>query len=310
MRSSGGQVLPAYREDGQMSMGGANSTQRESIMPIEIDRRANLSLAEFEGRYVSSSLPVILTDATRHWPARNKWNLDYFESRFDTKQVHFDNKTWRVGELIRQLKSGTGEGRVPYLKMVKLDEQFPELWSDVGTLALAGNNRLQSKLLPESMQIKKGIVAVFIGNKGSGFRTLHWDYSHLHVFISQIVGDKEVVLFNPQDTPYVYPNPSSENTSLLPDPFEVNTDEFPEFRHAQPIRVSLKEGETLFLPAGWWHATYIEHANIAIAESTLDRFNWHQRKDWYLKQFRNAGVPWLKRAALNVYLSVVDKLIR
>lgn len=266
-------------------------------------------MKEFETRYASKSVPVLLTDATAHWPARKKWNLDYFEAKFNEKAVRFDNREWKVGDFVRELKASNRDV-VPYLKMVKLDEQLPELWSDVGDLALARNNRLQSRLLPRSMRIMKGIVAVFVGTKGSGFRTLHWDYSYLHVFISQICGDKDAVLFRPEDTPYLYPKPETENLSLLPDPFHVDLEKFPEFKHAQPIRITIREGETLFLPGGWWHATYIGQPNVAIAESTLDRFNWGLRKHWYLSRYRQAKVPIFKRQLLNLYLSAVDKIMK
>jgi len=56
-----------------------------------------------------------------------------------------------------------------YLNMVKLDEQFPELWEDVGSLAVARHNRLKSRLLPPMMRIPKGIVAVFVGTADALF---------------------------------------------------------------------------------------------------------------------------------------------
>jgi hypothetical protein len=278
-------------------------------MTVSIERRSKLSLVEFEAAYVARSRPVILTDATDHWPARSRWSLDFFESTFGAKQVRFDKKTWEVGPFIRELKADPGTGRMPYLKEVKLDEQFPELRADIRDVALARNNRLRSKLLPRSMRLDRGHVAVFIGTRGSGFRTLHWDYSYLHVFISQIVGDKEVILFRHDDAPYLAVSPSNENLSTLPDPFDVDLAQFPAFQRASPTRLTIKQGETLFLPAGWWHATYIEHPNIAIAESTLDHHNWQLRADWYLAQYARAGVPAAKRAALALYLKGADRLL-
>lgn len=42
-----------------------------------IERRAGLSLAEFDATY-REQRPVILTDACNDWPARKKWTFDFF----------------------------------------------------------------------------------------------------------------------------------------------------------------------------------------------------------------------------------------
>lgn len=277
---------------------------------MEIERRSNLSLKEFEREYVAHSRPVILTDATIQWPARKKWNLDYFVQRHANKEIKFDQRVWKLDEFIAEIRQADGSYDTPYLKMVKLDEQFPELWEDVNGHPLARNNRLSSRLLPRKMRIDEGIVAVFIGSKGSGFKVLHWDYTYLHVFISQIYGDKDAVIFKPSDTPYLYARPDFENNSAITDPFNVDLEKFPEFRHATPIYLTIKEGETLFLPGGWWHATNMNHPSIAIAESTLDRFNWDLRKSWYLGNQERANVPKLRRQLLSLYMSLADKILR
>lgn len=284
-------------------------------MSFSIDRRSGLSRADFVANYASKSLPVILTDATAHWPARKKWNFDYFESRFADKTVHFNGKDWRIGDLIQQLRAGPVDGYSPYLNMVKLDEQFPELWEDVGSIEVARHNRLKTRLLPYMMRIK-GLVAVFVGTKGSGFRLLHWDSTKLNVFVSQVHGDKNFVVFRPEDTPYLYPKNAlyDDNHSTLPDPFHVDLDRFPEFAKAKPIYVTVKEGETIFLPAGWWHATSIDQPNIAIAESDLDAFNWRERNGWFQDRYKRPESSFLKRHVfrhvVTAYLMCADLVLR
>lgn len=279
-------------------------------MAKEIERRTHLSLQEFESEYVAKGRPVILTDQTAHWPARTKWNPEYFQTRFADKQVRFDKREWRIGDFLEVLRQSDGSGRTPYLKMVKLDEQFKELWEDVGRHPLARSNRLHSKWLPPKMRIDEGIVALFIGSKGSGFNVLHWDYIHLHVFISQIYGDKDAIIFSPENSPYLYARDDFENQSTIPDPFNVDLAKFPEFVHAQPMYLTVHEGETLFLPAGWWHATKMNHPSIAIAESTLDRFNWDKRKDWYLRNQARFNVPKARRDLLSLYMKMADRILR
>jgi hypothetical protein len=275
-------------------------------MPIQIERRSGLSRREFDEEYVARSQPVILVDAIDHWPARHKWNLAWFAGRFADKVVHFDRKDWRVGDIIETLMhADAGNGPMPYLKEVKLDEQFPELWEDVGALELAAGNRLNHRLLPPAMRIDRGTVAVFIGASGSGFRKLHWDYSHLHVFISQVHGPKDAILFPPSDTPFLYQNPEYENLSLIPDPHDVDLGMFPDFAGADATRLTIAEGETLFLPAGWWHATSINAPSIAIAESTLDAFNWDVRTRWLRDHQARERVPLPRRLATRLHLAAI-----
>jgi hypothetical protein len=80
------------------------------------------------------------------------------------------------------------------------------------------------------------------------------------------------------------------------------------------VFVTVKQGETLFLPAGWWHATRIEEPSIAIAESALDRGNWAERIRWYQRHYRSKSTPFLKRYvlrhALSAYLACVDVALR
>ena len=54
-------------------------------MPIDagqIERRANLSYAEFSDRYMYPNRPVILTDALARWKALSRWTPDFFRREF------------------------------------------------------------------------------------------------------------------------------------------------------------------------------------------------------------------------------------
>lgn len=282
-----------------------------------IDRRAGLTPADFDREYASRLRPVILTDATAHWPARRLWSFEYFEREHGDKRVRFEGREWRVDELIARLRKGPENGRSPYLNMVKLVDQFPEIVDHVAGLPVAPHNRLKHRLLPWMMRLSGGDAALFIGTEGSGFRLLHWDSTKLHVFISQVVGAKDFIVFRPEDTPHVYPKDDvyNSNQSLFPDPFDVDLERFPAFRQARPIRFRLEAGETLFLPAGWWHATSIPEPNIAIAESYLDAYNWRERMAWYQERYRMPQLNgFVKRHVLRhllaAYMRVADVLMK
>ncbi len=44
---------------------------------------------------------------------------------------------------------------------------------------------------------------------GSGFGKLHWDFSYLHVYISQVRGPKDFMIFSPDDTASPFPRSDS-----------------------------------------------------------------------------------------------------
>lgn len=72
-----------------------------------------------------------------------------------------------------------------------------------------------------------------------------------------------------------------------------------------PIRLTVHEGETIFIPAGWWHATQMNCVSISIAESALDKSNWQRRYKDYLIEYRLKKAPFMKRAMLSLYMRIV-----
>lgn len=275
------------------------STAIEHIDPI--------SVQDFLQRYSIPGRPVVLAGCIDHWPARKKWNLDYFESKFDSKPVKFSQRDWTVGEFVRQLRVGASP--TPYLNQVKLDEQFQELREDLGDLAYTRRNFLNSRLLPRSMRIHRGIKALFIGAAGSGFGKLHWDYSLLHVYISQVRGSKDFLIYRPEDSPYLYPNPKYPADSLIPDINNFDPAAYPDIAKAKPIRFTVNEGETVFIPAGWWHATQMRELSISLAESALDIGNWNRRGAWFCENYRSSGVSALRIAAVDIYLRLAGRFL-
>lgn len=107
-------------------------------MTMEIDRVRNIDAQEFHEHYSKRGRPVILQGGIEQWPARMNWSLDYFSNKFPDKSLQFGGKPWVLGKFIGRLRDG--EIPAPYLKEVKIDEQFPELKGDIGSLEYARKN--------------------------------------------------------------------------------------------------------------------------------------------------------------------------
>ena len=84
-------------------------------------------------------------------------------------------------------------------------------------------------------------------------------------------------------------------------------DKFPLFANATPYRFILRPGETIFNPAGWWHATRILSPSIAMVISTINASNWDAFADDFTRP-RN-GIPQPVMSALRVYLSLVGVVL-
>lgn len=84
---------------------------------------------------------------------------------------------------------------------------------------------------------------------------LHHDTYATHVWLSQIKGRKQFICYAPLDTPHLHSMPVDDvdgRTSLF-DPSRADYEAYPDARKAQAYSVVVEEGETVVLPARWWH---------------------------------------------------------
>ena len=120
---------------------------------------------------------------------------------------------------------------------------------------------------------------IFIGGPGARFHVLHYDNYHTHAFLMQLFGDKEYMAYGPDQTPFLYPNTTRRlNESQVGDGIEPDLTMFPLFEKARGIRFQLHSGETLFVPAGWWHTARILSPSITISINGANKANWKDFK--------------------------------
>lgn len=108
---------------------------------------------------------------------------------------------------------------------------------------------------------------IWIGDNRSITSTHKDHYENIYAVIR---GEKHFILYPPTDLPYLYQRvyPSGRYDSehvihcddpetLVPwisvDPLKPDYERFPLFKHATPYRVTLKQGDILYLPSLWFH---------------------------------------------------------
>ena len=222
----------------------------------------------FKKEFYRTNTPVVIKDLSRNWLAREKWNWDYFKQIVGEKEVGVYNNVksdaytpinkadgyMKFGEYLDMVKKGPVELRI---FLFNIFQHAPQLISDF--------------TWPEHLM--KGFVKkfpmLFVGGAGS-ITHMHFDIDLSHILHTQFAGRKRVLLF-----------PYEEQYKLYRKPFEVlsladfshyhknngNPDykKFPALKLAHGYDLILEHGDTLFMPAGYWH--HMEYLDSGFAMS-------------------------------------------
>ncbi|GAC1492080.1 MAG: hypothetical protein NVS1B13_22290 [Flavisolibacter sp.] len=210
----------------------------------------------FKDEFYRLQKPVIVKGLSRNWPAYEKWDWDYFKKLVGSQKVGLynniksdaytpintadDYKTF--GEYIDMIRSGPASWRI---FLFNIFDHAPELIKDFSW--------------PEEMM--KGFVKkypmLFVGG-ASSITHMHFDIDLSHILHTQFGGRKRVLLF-----------PHGEQYKLYRKPFEVlsladfshyaeknnkiDYATFPALKYVKGYQSILEPGDTLFMPAGFWH---------------------------------------------------------
>lgn len=222
------------------------------LQPIE--RRSGLQPETFAAEFLEPMIPVVLTDLMDDWPARQKWTIDYFKTRYGHLRVPVVSNNY----------SKPGKGYMSPDRIISFKEYLEILESGPTDLRIFLWNIF--RVTPELRQdfriptIMDGFVNelpfMFFGGQGSKV-ALHYDIDMSHVFLNQIHGRKRVVLFAPDQSRMLYRHPFTVASYV-----DVNRPDFiryPALAFAKGYEVTLEPGETVYIPSGYWH--YIEYTD-------------------------------------------------
>ena len=273
---------------------------RETTSPaLEIDRLEAPSREHFETHYLNRNKPVVITGVADKWGAMEKWDADYLKSVGGDSEVnvHFredgDFRTWyldhddrqdkkmRFGEMIDLLSGDPGDRRY-YMTEHSLRKVSPELVPDVD---LSRYVDLEPPWEP----------LIFIGCDTCMPGHIH---GTTEAFLVQIVGEKTITLYSPDQYPYLYPRRWYQESPLFTEidgrqiqAGTVDLERYPKFERAVPMRFPLHPGEMLFIPVHWWHITSVPTFQVSVTFFWKARFgNW---------AFPTPGIQMCAREALH-----------
>ncbi len=266
-----------------------------------IDKVESISPENFKHNYYNPMKPLVITKLAQQWPAYTKWNWDYFKSVVGEVKVGVYNNVksdaytpintaddyMKFGQYIDMVRKGPAEWRI---FLFNIFEHAPQITTDF--------------TWPEDLA--KGFVKrypmLFVGGQGS-ITHMHFDIDLSHIFHTQFCGRKRVLLFPFEEQHKLYRKPW-EVLSLVnfekyfdKENNKLDLEKFPALTLAKGYEVILDHGDTLFMPAGYWHhMEYLDSGFAMSLRALQSTINGKLKGAWYLFGMRNIDTLMKKTA--------------
>ena len=280
-----------------------------------IDRVENIKTDEFKKNYYNIRKPLIIKGLSKEWPAYSKWNWDYIKTMVGDVKVGVYNNIksdaytpintaddyMKFGQYIDMVKDGPAAWRI---FLFNIFDHAPQITRDF--------------TWPEGLM--KGFVKkypmLFVGGQGS-VTHMHFDIDLSHILHTQFAGRKRVLLFPFEEQHKLYRKPW-EVLSLVN--FEgyfdrennkLDLQKYPALQLARGYETILDHGETLFMPAGYWHHMEYLDSGFAMSLRAMQQTVSGKLKGfWYLFGMRGIDTLMKKTAPRWWYHLKEDKIFR
>ena len=235
----------------------------------EIDRVEGITREEFQENYMKPQKPVIIKHLFGSEAPVYQWGFEDFKRELGHIEVGvYDAEEEQIKE-DRSYKSAPSKMKfgdyldliqqAPTTKRLFLFDVFKfkkELKEDFNFPDIADN-------------VFKFLPLAFFGGQGSVTR-IHRDMDNSNVFLTELVGTKRVVLFDPKYSKMLYQYPFGTHTSI--DVNDPDYGKYPALSKVEGYDVILNAGETVFMPSGWWHHIEYHSAGMGFAIRSLSPY--------------------------------------
>lgn len=225
-----------------------------------VDSVSIINSEDFAASYFTPLRPLLIKDLSKSWPASNKWTPDFFSDQFGDKQVKvYDASFVAAGknymsnaqlipfrDYINQVMNKSQDLRM-FLYNIK--SEIPELVSDIQ--------------FPDLVKgLSKNFIFMFFGAKGS-VTQMHFDIDMSHVFHTAMYGKKTVYLFPYEQGKNLHRYPFTCRSYV--DIEQPDYERFPNMKNLKGYKVVIERGDTLYIPAGYWHHFVYDEAGFAVS---------------------------------------------
>lgn len=233
-----------------------------------IPRRRDLSKEDFLREYFVPKHPVIIEDLTEDWPAKEKWNFEYFrEKAGDVVVPVYDGKP-ATG---RQNSHGPAM-RIPFKEYIDILEKGPsDLRMFFFNLLQNCPDLVDDFQYPDlGVKFFKKLPVLFVGGEGSKV-VMHYDMDLANNFHFNFVGEKKVILYPPDQSGYLYKVPYSIVSMEIIDMDNPDFEKYPALAKAKGYEARLKHGDALYIPSHWWHFIKYETPSLSLTLRSLPK---------------------------------------
>ncbi len=227
-------------------------------------------------KLLKENKPFIINNLCNNWPAKNLWDLDYFYKTVGNNTISYvemnENNITTYNKIHQMQMSGFLD-EINQIISNKNNFQEKKLLYLVISRIMSHPNRKSPQLssLLKDINIPNFIpfdrlwqINLWMGI-GANKSNLHFDPEENLLTI--ISGSKRVLLFPPNQKKFLYQNntPGSNFLQSQVDVFNFDHAKFSLANKACYYETTLYAGETLYIPAGWWHAVESSSSlNIAV----------------------------------------------
>ncbi|WP_439130610.1 cupin-like domain-containing protein [Polaribacter sp.] len=221
-----------------------------SLNLFQIDRVKTITKEDFIKKYFKPQKPVVIENFIEDWPAYKKWNLDYMKKiagdkivpLYDDRPVNYKegfnepHATMKMTDYVDLLKREPSKFRIFLWNILK---EVPVLQKDYS--------------YPDfGLKLLKGLPMLFFGGRDS-HTFMHYDIDLANIFHFHFEGTKDVILFDQLQSKHLYKIPFSLITREDIDFSNPDLKKWPKLKNAIGFKTTLKHGNVLYMPEGYWH---------------------------------------------------------
>lgn len=238
------------------------------IVCTKVEVVDNISKDVFLEDYKTKEVPVVMKGLTKEWNATKYWSLAYFESIAGEQEVKlYDSKPSKdkklqhaarikipIKEYFKLLRNGEKDLRMFFYNIA---EEIPALQKDFH--------------FPDiGLKFFKKLPVLFLAGKGAKVQ-MHFDIDYADILLCHFGAKKNVMLFAPEQTSFIYHVPFSFSALSSVDFSNPDYVKYPALRKLRGKSVVLEHGDVLYIPPGWWHYVTYDDISYSLALRAFPR---------------------------------------